>query len=475
MGSAFAAIFLVVSFLIYSQISSNQASLEAGKWVSHTNEVTSLLDKNLFLLDEAETGQRGFLITGGREKYLEPYNKALPLISQNLDALLVLVQDNPLQVMRITEIKGMTQQKLAELAQTIELKKTGKSAESLNLVLTGQGKAIMDKIRIEQDGVLQAEKDLLVKRNQTYLKEQAAGKFYAYIGGTIAALLLITMYFLINRMAIRPMSAMVKALKAPLIDIEAQVKKQEKSLSQQALAIIETSSTVQELSASAMKSEDQAKTVIQLANLSQEAAFKELARSQENLGGANALSVTMKGVSESIAALAAQIEGVKSIANTVIEISKETKILALNASIESSRAGAFGKGFGEIAKQIRALAQQSKLSVERAVDIMAGVDKHTRTMIMMSDSVIKDVNKVAANAQESADSLNALTETSKNSNISVRAIILNANEQAKALEQIDIAMRNLTAGTKEIVESANFTRVSLEKLNTGITLIEKTI
>lgn len=92
MVAAFAVIFAMLGILKYRELSLVQNSIESAGWVKHTYQVTSLLDKNLLLLDDAETSQRGFLLTG-REEYLEPFISASPRIGENLDDLLILVRD----------------------------------------------------------------------------------------------------------------------------------------------------------------------------------------------------------------------------------------------------------------------------------------------------------------------------------------------------------------------------------------------
>jgi len=173
--------------------------------------------------------------------------------------------------------------------------------------------------------------------------------------------------------------------------------------------------------------------------------------------------------------LASQLESVKLLSNTISDISKETNILALNASVESARAGEPGKGFAEIAKQIRNLADQSKANVEKSIKIIADIDRQSNAMIMESDGMIKTVDKVANNASESNQAFEFLSKMSNEINSNVVEIILNSNQQTKALDQIDVAMRDITIRANEIVGGVNITNGNIERLSTGIAVIEKII
>jgi len=96
-------------------------------------------------LVDAETGQRGYLLTGGDE-YLEPYNQAL---GQLRDTLARLKTDHfeGRNLPQTQEIEALAQAKLAELQQTIVARRGGDIAGALRIVNEGRGKMIMDRIR----------------------------------------------------------------------------------------------------------------------------------------------------------------------------------------------------------------------------------------------------------------------------------------------------------------------------------------
>src|SRR5207244_7771294 len=74
------------------------------RWVIHTFEVLTELEDTLSLLKDAETGQRGYLLTG-RDRYLEPYRDAVDRIPAKLDRLKELTADNPRQQARFPELE----------------------------------------------------------------------------------------------------------------------------------------------------------------------------------------------------------------------------------------------------------------------------------------------------------------------------------------------------------------------------------
>jgi PAS domain S-box-containing protein len=144
--AAFASLALLLIANAY--LTRRQLVIQTGwqAWLSHTRQVRFEIQQIGTLLDDAETGQRGFLYTGD-PKYLEPYTLATARLDSQLQDLAKLSADNPAQVANVTTLRKLCQAKLAELAETLALYRAGRVDDSRALVLTGHGRAIMQDIR----------------------------------------------------------------------------------------------------------------------------------------------------------------------------------------------------------------------------------------------------------------------------------------------------------------------------------------
>jgi PAS domain S-box-containing protein len=111
-----------------------------------TRRIVRATNRLLSSVKDAETGQRGFLVTG-QENYLEPYYAALLRIPQELTELTTLTASRPDEVPLVEAVKPLVQDKLAELLQTIELHRTKGLSAALPVVMSGRGKAAMEQIR----------------------------------------------------------------------------------------------------------------------------------------------------------------------------------------------------------------------------------------------------------------------------------------------------------------------------------------
>ena len=111
------AIFVIVGAVSYQSVTKQT---EAAAWVAHTREVQNQLTQLLSNLQDAETGQRGYVITGADELSRTLQRAAPAQVEENRRHLAELVSDNPGQQARADALAPLIADKLAELQQTVE-------------------------------------------------------------------------------------------------------------------------------------------------------------------------------------------------------------------------------------------------------------------------------------------------------------------------------------------------------------------
>ena len=121
----------------------NSAGLVAG-----TYQVIEQGDDLLSSLKDAETGQRGYLLAG-EERYLAPYRAGRAHAAEALARLRVLAAGDPVQLRRLDRVRPLVGAKLAELERTVRLARGGDTAGAVAVLRTGEGKAVMDRLRSE--------------------------------------------------------------------------------------------------------------------------------------------------------------------------------------------------------------------------------------------------------------------------------------------------------------------------------------
>ncbi|MBX3577769.1 MAG: CHASE3 domain-containing protein [Rhizobiaceae bacterium] len=113
-------------------------------------------------LATAESSQRGYLFSGN-EIYLAPYDAAIAMARREAAALQADLDRYPDFRPMISELSSLVDAKVAEMDQTIGLKREGRDAEALDLFLTNRGKALMDQVNVFVAGIIESSDGLLIR------------------------------------------------------------------------------------------------------------------------------------------------------------------------------------------------------------------------------------------------------------------------------------------------------------------------
>ncbi|WP_218139842.1 response regulator [Loktanella fryxellensis] len=154
---AFFVVSAAVSVYIVGQL---RASNER---VIQTHEVIVAVDQLLLDVQNAETGQRGFLLTG-EERYLEPYNAALARMPNRLRRVSDLIAGDSSQTARFRDLQGFVDARFRIIAEVIALYRTQGQSAAVAQVADGDGKAVMDTIRALTAQIRDAEADVREQR-----------------------------------------------------------------------------------------------------------------------------------------------------------------------------------------------------------------------------------------------------------------------------------------------------------------------
>ncbi|MBT1690323.1 response regulator [Dawidia soli] len=134
-----------------------------NQWVNHTHEVLYEAEQVMLWSTEAETGARGFILTG-KDDYLMPFTEARLQLPMHLTKAILLTQDNPLQNENISRLEKLSQEHVRILEKYIEGKRAGEnSAENL---AKGESRRMINEIRAVVRAVRTIEQNLLEQRKQ---------------------------------------------------------------------------------------------------------------------------------------------------------------------------------------------------------------------------------------------------------------------------------------------------------------------
>jgi signal transduction histidine kinase/DNA-binding response OmpR family regulator/CHASE3 domain sensor protein len=182
LGLAVLAVLCITVFSLRSLQTRNQSA----ERVQHSLRVKELLEVVVSTLKDAETGQRGYLLTGD-EKYLQPFLQAESRLDGQLDAVQRELEDDG-QRRLLEDARGFARAKMIELRGTVELRQKGHAEEALNVVRTDRGKQDMDQLRAAIAAMEATERTQLQQREQEW---QDAIQFTSFVSWSSSGLLLL--------------------------------------------------------------------------------------------------------------------------------------------------------------------------------------------------------------------------------------------------------------------------------------------
>lgn len=157
----------------YQALNRSPGIARSQQLVSHSIEVILAAQSLRGALQDAERGQRGYLLTG-QPAYLEPYQTALHETPQLLEKLGELTADEPAQTRRVADLGPAVHAKLEELRRTIEIYRTSGFDAARTLVETNAGFDDMRSLEVGIDELVATESGLRSRRLGTLITEERA-------------------------------------------------------------------------------------------------------------------------------------------------------------------------------------------------------------------------------------------------------------------------------------------------------------
>jgi signal transduction histidine kinase len=192
-GSALGVI-IVMGLLSYH---STAKSAEASRWIERAQQVQVSIESLLAAMKDAETGVRGYLLTG-REALLDPYYTSLDEIDRQLRDTLRLSDGEPARVRQIAELAPLIHGELVELQRAIDLKRGRREEEAVQLA-GDAGQQMMDRVRHQIAGI-QADLRQELDRRAAARERSRRHALILYSAAVLAvAAILLGVHFLLER------------------------------------------------------------------------------------------------------------------------------------------------------------------------------------------------------------------------------------------------------------------------------------
>lgn len=188
---------------------------------------------------------------------------------------------------------------------------------------------------------------------------------------------------------------------------------------------------------------------------------------QEILDGMANIQRQMDLIGMNVIRLSEQSQAIGEIIATVTDISEQSNLLAVNASIEAAKAGEFGKGFAVVAHEIHNLAEQSKKATSNIRTILTDIQRGVSSTVVSTEAGTRSVADAARLTSNAREAIEVLTRSIDDSSQEAIRITSSIQEQVAGMDQVSAAMEKIREAAQknlEITRKAEKTAEDLHEL-----------
>ena len=461
-GFGLAAMILLLVSAVSYRATATLIGNETG--VRHAYDVRAQFATILSELKDAETGQRGFLLTGD-PVYLAPYQAALGEIPGSYAALRQLTADSTQsQHQRVAALSPLINAKLTELALTISLHQSQGEAAALALVDNNSGKNDMDEVRAL---VAAADEEEAGRIDQLTQAANASARWTQAIilyGGLAGTLLVGVVGFFITASLGKQIGTAVSHVQSASAELQAAANQQATGSKEQSVAMNEITTTISELLATSRQIAESAQRVAQIAGQTASAARAGHGTVDSTRDSIAGIRQQVDQIVTHMLELGRKSQDIGAVLDIVSELAEQTNILAINATIEAAGAGESGRRFAVVADEIRKLADRVGTSTKEIRTLIDEVRGAVNTTVMATETGSKAVDSGQRQFGDVATSFEQIAGLVVTTTDAAREIELSTKQQSTAVEQVNIAIASVAQTSRETEASSSQTLQTAQQL-----------
>jgi methyl-accepting chemotaxis protein len=460
----------------------DQSATQSSRSYDTHRRLTRL--RNVVLL--TESAERGFLLTG-RRSYLISVSDQNAEAERLMDELDQVLADSSERVL-MGELRPRITRKLQEMQEMINLQNAGNANGAKEVVLSEEGKQLMEEIHDRIDR-MQANEIAIVDKYRartrtlifclyilvglglvgfgaftfvTYRRiESRFTPLFTLVDragqisrgdlsgeglpvGVLDEIGVVTEAFNSMLLGLKRIFTRTEGAQGRIREISSRLARssaeQASSSVQQATAVQETAVTLEELSQSATQIAERASEVGGESRATASESRRGLEAVQESIRLSEKSRQGVEDVAATIVALSQKAQDLEAIVTSVNELAERSNILSINASIQAAAAGAEGVTFAVLANEMRLLASRSKEATVEVKASLTEIRNGIHKTVMLAEEAVKRSQSGDKNNRRTEETIRSMVESFKKGDDAFQQIVAATRQQSHAFKQVEEAL-----------------------------------
>jgi len=232
-----------------------------------------------------------------------------------------------------------------------------------------------------------------------------------------------------------------------------------------ATAINETTNSVEQFKKSTQFASKKFTEVSDTTQNTIDISNKGIVAVNESINGMIHIQDQVESVAHSLVRLSEQSQAIGEIIASVNDLAEQSNLLAVNAAIEATKAGEFGRGFSVVAQEVKILAEQSKEATSNVRIILNDILKATNNAVMATEQGNKAVETGVLQSKAAGETIRLMAEHIENIAESATQVSITGQQQIDGVDQVAVAMENILQASEQNVEGTKQVEATVQNLH----------
>lgn len=236
------------------------------------------------------------------------------------------------------------------------------------------------------------------------------------------------------------------------------------SAAQTASSVSQTTATMEEIKAISTQTMEKAQMLGQMAERTRQEGEHGARALEQTTAAMRLIRERVEAIATTILALSEQTQQVGEITTAVSTLAQQSKMLALNASIEAAKAGEAGKGFAVVAAEVKDLAEQSQQATLQVQKILEDIRHATDKAVMATEEGTKQADAGMSLVERTTEAVQKLSEVIHETSVASQQIVAAVRQESSGVDQVSMAMSDINKAARQVAAATQQTSLAAKDL-----------